>query len=108
MTKTVSINQELLDEQRIVELREWVTNTLHRGVTTVVFTKKDGTIRTMVCTLNESLMPVAHRPSERAMLSESDRANRKSNPDVRTCYDIEAGAWKSFRLDSIKTVTGDI
>lgn len=73
---------------------------LQNGVATVVFEKKDGTTRSMRCTLLAEYLPVR---SEAQLLTEE--APRKENDDILSVWDLEADGWRSFRIDSIKTVT---
>lgn len=108
-TKHVLIELLKNTENGMDEFKRWLNVELHRQIVTVVFTKKDGTERTMRCTLNYQAMPqVEAQKAEQAAneLTESaQKSVRKSNPDVRTCYDVDGGAWKSFRWDSVKSVT---
>lgn len=77
---------------------------LQNGVVTVVFEKKDGTERTMRCTLSDLYVPQV----EPQMLSEYDgnvpKSTRQLNDSVQPVWDIDAGGWRSFRLDSIKQI----
>jgi hypothetical protein len=65
----------------------------------VKFRKVDGTERLMVCTLNPDLMPPpkdeekTEKPKKKSGLSESE--------DHMVVWDLEKGAWRSFRCDSI-------
>lgn len=63
---------------------------------TVVFTKKDGSQRTMRCTLNEAKIPVEHRPKGESV--------RKENDNVLAVFDTEKAGWRSFNMDSIISV----
>jgi len=71
---------------------------LQGTVATVVFTKADGTERTMRCTLLAEYLPAPEGPQ---LLTES---TRKENDSVLSVWDIENGGWRSFRLDSIKSI----
>ena len=82
-----------------------VTVELHRQIVTVEFTKKDGTLRKMRCTLSVNGIPAAAQEKLMENADKNATKPRKVNPDVRSVYDVEAGAWKSFRWDSIKSVT---
>jgi len=110
-TKHVLLELLAKTENGMDDFKRWLNVELHRQIVTVVFTKKDGTERTMRCTLNSMGMPAAEAQKvdqamgTDALLVESQRAPRKPNPDVRTCYDVDGGAWKSFRWDSVKSVT---
>jgi len=101
-TKHVLIELLKNTENGMDEFKRWLNTELHRQVVTVVFTKKDGTERTMRCTLDPQGMPAIE--AEKSVVTES-KTPRKSNPDVRTCYDVDGSAWKSFRWDSVTAVT---
>lgn len=60
--------------------------------TSITFTKRDGTERVMLCTLQESALPLR---------TESEEPKREHSPDVQPVWDIEAGGWRSFRWDSL-------
>lgn len=83
------------------EFRAAVTTLLGKGIVTVEFTKSDGTTRAMICTLSEQFgakytgMQESYRQSTRP---------RNVNLEVRTVWDINAGAWRSFRWDRLKKV----
>lgn len=78
--------------------RNGLLDVLHAGYTTVTFTKVDGTTRVMECTLRADLIPAA--PA-------SDKPKRivKDNPDVIRCFDTEKQEWRSFRVDSVVSIT---
>jgi hypothetical protein len=70
---------------------------LVKNKATVTFTKVDGTLRTMVCTL----LP-EHLPEEVVV---ENKVARKYSDDVLRVWDLENNAWRSFRLDSIKSIS---
>lgn len=84
------------------ESKDWLRSVLSESEVTIVFTKKDGTNRTMVCTLSEK----NHALSEynRAKSEHISRKKEKSN-DSLAVFDVEKNAWRSFRYDSIKEIT---
>jgi hypothetical protein len=69
---------------------------LHKGVVKVIFTKKDGTERTMMATLNEELIPEDKKPK--------GTGKKVDNGETVAVYDVEADGWRSFNIDSIKEV----
>lgn len=76
------------------ELKE----TLENGVATVTFEKVDGTLREMRCTLRSDMMPVQ-------LLREEGDASKRTTPDtVLAVWDLDQGGWRSFRVDSVKSV----
>jgi hypothetical protein len=72
---------------------------LQGDIATVTFEKKDGTVRAMRCTLLAEYLPAPEGPQ---LLTES---TRQENDQVLSVWDIENGGWRSFRLDSIKSIT---
>lgn len=66
---------------------------LDAGKAVVTFTKKDGTSRVMTCTTNSALIPATDTPA--------GTSTRAQNPNVIPVYDLETGAWRSFRWDSV-------
>jgi hypothetical protein len=73
---------------------ELIKRLRNNATTTVTFTKVDGTKRVMNCTLMEGYVPIMESISE-----------RKENKDVVVAYDLDKGAWRSFRVDSIQSTT---
>ncbi len=91
------MNLKNLDQ---TQLKETLIQELKNSTAIITFVKKDGGERKMVCTLDIEQMPkIEPKPSV-----ESDKKPRASNPEVLPVFDIEAQAWRSFRLDSIKNV----
>lgn len=78
-----------------------LSQTLQNGVATVVFTKADGSLRSMRCTLLAEYLPA----QVGAQLLTEDAPVRKENPDALAVWDIENGGWRSFRLDSIQSIS---
>ena len=71
---------------------------LSEGLVKVTFTKRDGTTRTMVCTLSEAYMPP--QPHREMFSPDVD----VTPSDVFAVWDVEANGWRSFRIDSIISV----
>lgn len=70
---------------------------LNEGLTlSVVFTKADGSERTMLCTKNFQYIPEEKRPT-------TDSESKATN--VMKVYDLEKQDWRSFRLESVKSFT---
>ena len=78
--------------------RETLNELLHVDVLTVTFTKKDGSERVMRCTLREDLLPT------KVVKEGEEPKTRKVNEAVMPVFDMDAKAFRSFRLDSIKGV----
>jgi hypothetical protein len=69
---------------------------LNNSVITVTFEKVDGSMRTMRCTLIPSYLPEEYR-STKPMLTET-------TPLTVSVWDVEQSGWRSFRLDSVRSV----
>jgi hypothetical protein len=80
------------------ELKEILSNT----VSTVVFTKVDGTEREMKCTLLPEYLPQKPVVEGQQLLTEA--LPRKENPDTLAVWDMERNGWRSFRTDSVQAV----
>ncbi len=87
-----------LNEKEFKLFKKWLTGHLKFGPTTIVFTKKDGTEREMLCTINPELVP------QEPIVEDVIKKEKKVNEDVLPVYDLEAKGWRSFRWDSIKSV----
>lgn len=72
-----------------------ITEMLRKQDVTVTFTKKDGTQRVMRCTLRPEALP--------EMITESTRTSteRRESDSTIAVWDLDLGAWRSFRLDSL-------
>jgi|TARA_B110000858_G_scaffold198528_1_gene266286 hypothetical protein len=76
------------------EMKKEIEHSLNSGLCQVTFTKKDGTERTLTGTLNRDLIPADKLPS-------GDSSNRIVNEEVRSLYETDLDAWRSFRWDSV-------
>ena len=76
---------------------------LHNGVVTVVFEKADGSERTMRCTLSDLYVPQVLSEYEGQVPTNA----RQISDSVQPVWDIDAGGWRSFRLDSVKQVLSE-
>ena len=61
---------------------------LKENIMRVVFTKKDGSERVMICTLQEEYLPETF-------------GNTSGYNGIITVYDLESEGWRSFREDSV-------
>lgn len=88
--------------------KEELVKSLRESVCEVVFTKVDGSERTMKCTLREdALAPFVKTIEDRnkQLLAEGKEVKVKAeNPNVLSVIDMEKNAWRSFKLDTIKSV----
>lgn len=75
---------------------EQVRDILRTDVATVIFTKKNGDERVMICTtLSEFLPEVA------------SGSTREPSEDIVVCWDLEAQGWRSFNINSLISLETD-
>lgn len=72
-----------------------LVDSLRQGTFAITFTKKDGTERVMKCTLMDTVVV----PHER----KTDRVIERTDNNLPV-WDVEADAWRSVNLDTIKEV----
>lgn len=78
------------------EAQEWLKNILRTEKVTVEFVKKDGTTRKMLCTLTENMIPSEKAPKG---------TQKTRSEDSLAVFDLEKNEWRSFRYDSITSVS---
>ena len=71
--------------------RAEMVNTLRKNDCTVTFKKVNLASRVMNCTLREEMLP------------EYDGRNGGNQKEVIVVWDLDKNAWRSFRIDSVKT-----
>lgn len=80
----------------IEQLREL----LRTDIVTVIFTKKDGSKREMICTTIQDYLPKIGNPCSEIVLIPRETG-------IVTVWDLEQSAWRSFRFDSVKSIETD-
>ena len=107
--------QEASEANRHI-MRDWIRSLLDKQPITVTFTKADGTDRDMKCTLNWNLIPqkppmISITGRVDGLTTESKRPRREpkeADPAVIKVYDLDAMAWRSFRMDRLKKITAEL
>ena len=79
------------------EGKEWIRSVLFQNEVTVTFTKKDGEVREMRCTLNEDIMKKNAMEDQFAVKD----VGRKYSDDAQSVFDLDKLGWRAFRFDSI-------
>ena len=74
---------------------DWLIGLLKTNKVQVIFTKSDGTERTMNCTLREDIVVPYEKKTEKV---------KQTNEDVLPVWDLDNNAWRSFKLSTIKAV----
>ena len=76
--------------------RDSLIKLLHEQDMIITFTKKDGTVREMQCTLAEDIITEDNRPKGEVEV--------RDNGDTIRVFDIEKDAWRSFNYSTIISV----
>ena len=78
---------------------KWLNGMLKVTDMTITFTKKDGTVRVMKCTLKPDAIPVV----EVKPLAEGKTPRKESTTSMRV-FDLEKNEWRSFTTQSVTRV----
>jgi len=96
--------------------RDWMRGLLNVAEITVTFVKADGTLRDMRCTLDQDRIPPqpprAAKPAKEApvdgIVRESKEVTKPEENHTQKVFDLDAGAWRSFRYDRLKKVSASM
>jgi len=78
-----------------------VVELLYNDVATVTFTKADGTERVMECTLLADVLNKRFSSNK----DEEKEARHITNTETIAVWDIPSDGWRSFRMDSVKSIS---
>jgi hypothetical protein len=84
--------------------REQLSLLLHTGECVVEFTKVNGEVRTLPCTLNESLIPpppVHITNTDNPVDFPAPKKEKKQNSDVMSVWCLDKKEWRSFRIANV-------
>ena len=89
-----------MTEQDWEAFSPWLKDMLKIGPVSVTFTKKDGTVRVMNCTLDPNLLPPV-------VVTEDAEPKKKKvvNENTMAVYDLEAKGWRSFTVKSVTNIS---
>lgn len=90
---------ELPEEQQEL-FRIGVKSMLHGGAMVVNFVKSDGTVRQLVGTLVDDMIPEAKRPK-----IDPEKPSKAPSTSACSVFDIEKQEWRSFKYDAIIDIT---
>lgn len=96
------------DEDEKTRMRDWVRSLLNTQAVTVEFVKADGSVREMQCTLNGNLIPAPVVTAPVVESTEPKKERKQPDPEVVKVFDLQAGAWRSFRMDRLKKISAEI
>ena len=89
-----------LNEKEFKLFKKWLKGHLALGPVTVTFTKKDGEERVMECTTSPELVPPPIIEENAA-----PKREKKTNEEICPVYALDVQSWRSFRWDSIKSIS---
>lgn len=92
---------DISQAQMDLQFELWVIEQLEEGLAVVDFIKKDGTQRTMNCTLKYELIPEGKRP----VVKETVIEIKPTRPEAVRVFDTDKQDWRSFRWDSLRGLT---
>ena len=72
---------------------------LYDGPCRVIFEKRDGTIREMLCTTKRDMVVEYEKKTDRT---------KPENNEVCFVFDLEKKEWRSFRYDSVKGFAANV
>jgi hypothetical protein len=84
--------------------REQLSLLLHTGECVVEFTKVNGDVRSMPCTLSESLIPPAPvhvTNTDNPIDFPVTKKEKKQNLDVLSVWCLDKKEWRSFRIANV-------
>lgn len=86
-------------ESILMDERQKIKDGLSEGPCRVVFTKRDGTLRTMFCTTKAGLAEEYVRKTDK---------EKVDNPEVCRVFDLEIKQWRSFKFDSVEEFEANV
>lgn len=86
-----------------------IIEALKTSIIDVEFLKKDGTVRSMTCTLHEESLPKQEPKSiDESLRDLADKNKRPKQEESIAVFDTINQGWRSFRWDSLISVNGVI
>jgi hypothetical protein len=90
-------------DRTIDDRRSVIADLLRQGVCEVTFTKVNGELRTMPCTLDATIVPPAPEPK---VLAEGEQPRaKKANPDNMSVWCTDKNEWRSFKLANVTEIS---
>ncbi len=80
----------------MVYTKESIRSLLKNNVLKVVFTKTDGSVREMRCSLQEQFIEVYEKKTDKV---------KPENDNIISVWDLDNNGWRSFKVDSIQSVS---
>ena len=83
--------------------KEELLEKLQNESVSVIFTKADGSERTMLCTKMISKIPEAQHPRTDKVVKLDENGNVVES-DLITVFDLEKEGWRSFNFTKVKSI----
>jgi len=96
MTLHITYENATLEDLDIQDREREITHLLYEHDCEVVFTKKDGTVRTMPCTLRKEAMP----QREATALHET----KLYKPETITVWCLDRSEWRAFKTANVREI----
>lgn len=90
--KSLNTFTMIMKDGKMEHTKESIRSLLQQNVMKVAFTKTDGNIREMICTLQESFTIPYEKKTDK---------QKPENSEILAVWDVEKHAWRSFRVDSV-------
>jgi len=92
----ITYENATLEDLDIQDREREITHLLYEHDCEVVFTKKDGTVRTMPCTLRKEAMP----EREATALHET----KLYKPETITVWCLDRSEWRAFKTANVREI----
>ena len=92
------------DKETVEQRRQVLSEQLTAGIVEVTFTKVNGEVRTMPCTLDSTIIPPAPVHATNTDNPVDFPRTKKVNPLVMSVFCIDKGEWRSFRLENVVSI----
>ena len=96
MSLDLTYNDTVVDDLDLQDRRTEISRLLIQHDCEVTFTKVDGTVSTMPCTLRPDVLP----PRKPTKINET----KAPNPDVISVWCLDKQQWRSFRVANVSHV----
>ena len=96
MTLHITYENSTLEDLDIQDRGREITHLLYEHDCEVTFTKKDGTVRTMPCTLRKEAMP----QREATTLHET----KLYKPETITVWCLDKSEWRAFKTANVREI----
>lgn len=107
LSSLLSSNADLIDEEffnlSVEDRHRGLTTALRMNLCAVTFTKVDGSIRTMPCTLKYERLPSIPQTLSEGN-KQSEKKHKQFNPNVLSVWCLDKQEWRSFKVMNVISV----